>query len=84
MRTTSQIIEETASRMKDVTVHVVHNYGTVTISDDNGVQEDIFLQGDDASCFISEVDRIWNETGDLSKGTIELALAGPYVDCLWG
>lgn len=83
MPTLSQIIEESANRMRDVTVHVVSNYGTVCISDDKGVQEDIFMQGDDASKFISERDELWNKVGNLSKGTIELYLAEPYVECFW-
>lgn len=77
------IIAQDVEYMKHVTVHVVSNYGTVTISDDTGANEDIFMQGDDAEQFISQVDRLWNELGDVSKGELELHLAKPYVDCLW-
>lgn len=78
--TLSQIIEASAQRMQDVTVHMVTNRGTVTISAPN--KEDIFLQGDDADIFLSEVERLWNETQTLTRTTIALHLAEPYTD-LW-
>ena len=78
--TLSQIIEATASRMQDVSVHMVTNRGTVTISAPN--KEDIFLQGDDATCFLSEVERLWHTTQTITRGTIALHLAEPYTD-LW-
>lgn len=81
--TLSQIIQSTADRMRTVTVHVQSIYGTVTISDDTGVQDDIFLQGDDGSAFCSELDQLWDTTGDLDRGTIALHLAEPYTSCLW-
>lgn len=78
-----EIIEADALYMKDVTVEVVSNYGTVCIKDAKGVQEDIFMQGDDAVEFISQRDLLWEETRVLTKGTIELHLAKSYVDNLW-
>ena len=78
--TLSQIIEATASRMQDVSVHMVTNRGTVTISAPN--KEDIFLQGDDADIFLSEVENLWHVTQNLGKATIALYLAEPYTD-LW-
>lgn len=83
MTSLSKIIEQDAEYMKDVTVHVVSIYGHVTISDDKGVQEDIFLQGDDGSAFISQMKSLWHETGNLSESTIALHLAKPYVDNNW-
>lgn len=76
--TLSQIIEATASRMQHVTVHMVTNRGTVTISAPN--EEDIFLQGDDAICFLWQVENLWHATQNLSKTTIALHLAEPYTD----
>lgn len=77
------IIEASANRMKDVTVHIQSNYGWVTIHDLTGVQEDIFLEGHEGSAFISEVNKIWEETGDLTKDTIALWKAESYVENLW-
>lgn len=76
--TLSQIIEASAARMQDVTVHMVTNYGTVTISTPG--QEDIFLQGDDASIFLWQVEYLWHTTKNLSRTTIALHLAEPYTD----
>lgn len=78
--TLSQTIEASAARMQDVTVHMVTNCGTVTISTPG--QEDIFLQGDDASIFLWQVEYLWHATQDLSRATIALHLAKPYTD-IW-
>lgn len=78
--TLSQIIEATASRMQDVSVHMVTNRGTVRISAPE--EEDIFLQGDDATCLLWQVENLWHVTQNLGKATIALYLAEPYTD-LW-
>ena len=83
MKTLSKLIQETANRMATVSVRVESIYGTVTITDDMGELEDIFLQGDDGSAFCSELNQLWDETGDLDKNTIALYLANPYVECIW-
>lgn len=83
MKTLTQIIAADAEFMANVTVHVVSNMGTVCISDDDGLQDDIFLQGDDGSAFISERESLWHELGDIDRGSIELHLAKPYVENLW-
>lgn len=77
------IILAAAERMQNVSVHVVSNYGTVSITDDDNIQDEIFLQGDDASAFISQRELLWNETWDLTRGDIELYLAEPYVENFW-
>ena len=77
------IIRDTASRMGGVSVNVNTAFGTVAISDDTGKQEDIFMQGDDADRFIDELNKLWEETGDLGKDAIALHLAAPYVENLW-
>jgi hypothetical protein len=71
------------TRNSGADVEMISIYGTVCISDTTGKNEDIFLQGDEGSAFISEVNRIWNETGDMDKDTIACALAKPYIDCIW-
>ena len=70
-------------RSSGADVEVVSIYGTVCISDTTGKNEDIFLQGDEGSAFISEVNRIWHETGDMDKDSIACALAKQYIDCIW-
>lgn len=64
-------------------VEINNSFGWVCISDTTGKNEDIFMQGDDASAFIVEVDRIWHETGDMDKDTIACALAKQYMECIW-
>lgn len=81
--TIQDIIRANAERMKDVTVTVDERYETVTISDDTGEQEEIFLDGEDAHEFICKRDELWEETGDLSRDVIELHLASTYVENLW-
>ena len=76
--TLSQTIEASAARIQDVTVHMVTNCGTVTISTPG--QEDIFLQGDDASIFLWQVEYLWHTTKNLSRTTTALHLAEPYTD----
>jgi hypothetical protein len=71
------------TRNSGVDVDIVSNYGTVTITDTTGENESIFLQGDDADAFISEVEQLWNETGDMDRDTIACALAKPYIECIW-
>ena len=77
------IILADAKRMAGVTVTVNPQMETVCISDDAGVHEDIFMQGNDADEFIAQRDALWKETSDLSMDVIELHLAHPYVENLW-
>ena len=77
------IILSDAEYCKNVTVLVEYNYGYVTISDDTGKNDDIFLQGDDASDFISQLNHLYNLTGDLTEQDISLHLARQYIDCIW-
>lgn len=75
------IIREAAERMAYATVHVVSNYGYVTISAPD--QDDIFLQGDDASAFISEATHNWHMSGDVSMSECYAHLAEQYAQNLW-
>ena len=72
------------TRNSGADVEIVSNYGTVCISDTTGQNDDIFMQGDDASAFISKVEQLWHETGDMDRDTIACALAKPYIECIWG
>lgn len=71
------------TRNSGADVEIVSVYGTVCISDTTGKNEDIFLQGDEGSAFISEVNRIWNDAGDMDKDSIACALAKQYIECIW-
>lgn len=79
----TKIIQDAAARMSSVTVELDHSYGTVTISDDEGVQDDIFMQGDDANLFLNEVDDLYQKAGDVTEDECALCAAESYVECLW-
>lgn len=79
----SAIIKDTAARMKDVTVKVDTDMGTVCISDDNGIHEDIFMQGDDADKFIEECRHAYNKCRNLTMDECYAWQAELFVDCLW-
>lgn len=81
--TLSDILRADAARMHGVTVTVNSAYSTVCISDNTGVQDDIFMQGHDADEFIAQRDHLYKETGDLGLDVIELHLAHPYTENLW-
>lgn len=85
MPTIQEILTQDAaySENSGACVEITSIYGIVLIKDTTGEQEDILLQGDDASAFISEVNLYWNQTGDMDKGTIALALAKPYIESIW-
>lgn len=80
----SQIIADTAARMRDTSVAVDTSLGTVCISDNAGEFEDIFMQGDDADRFIAECERAWNATGDTTIEQCWLWMASQFTDCIWG
>ena len=49
----------------------------------NGVEEQSwFLQGQDASEFIAEAERIWAELQHITRVDMYLALAKPYIDSI--
>lgn len=54
----------------------------VSISRIESDESTIFMQGDEGSDFIDEVDRLWSETGNLTQDTIAEALALPYIEVL--
>lgn len=81
--TLSDIIRADAARMQGVTVTVNSQMETVCISDDMGVQDDIFMQGQDANEFVAQRDHLYEETGDIGMDVIELHLAHPYAETLW-
>lgn len=44
--------------------------------------QEIFMQGDEASEYIEEAERLWNELGDVGQETCLYSLAKEYIDCL--
>ena len=70
------------SRNSGVTVDCDSAYSTVCISAPN--EDDIFMKGDDADQFIDECEAMSIRCKCLNFGTIELALAKPYIECVWG
>lgn len=79
------IIKETAARMEasGVSVETDSAYSTVCISDDSGMNEDIFMQGEEADDFINEVNEVYEKVQTLGRGVIELYVAHEYTECLW-
>jgi hypothetical protein len=81
--TLTQLIRQAAARMSSVTVEVQTNFGTVCIKDDDGVQEDIFMQGDEATQFINEAERGYKTSRYVSMDECYLWQAEQYVENLW-
>lgn len=78
------ILHAEYTRNSGADVEILSICGTVCISDTTGQNDDIFMQGDDASAFIFEVEQLWDQTGDMDRNTIACALAKPYIENLWG
>lgn len=76
------ILKASAMHMLGVFVDVNRSMCHVSIYD--GKNESIFLQGDDAEQFIAECDKYSNRCKCLDFSIIELAVAEPYVECIWG
>lgn len=78
-----QIIEADAQFMRDVEVVIDRRFPHITIKDENGEQEDIFLQGHDAESFVSAFDHLIAQAPDVLMTDGAKHLAMPYVECLW-
>ena len=61
-------------------VEIDRPYSWVSILKINSMESTVFLQGEEGTEFINEVERLWHETGDLPRNTIAEALAGPYLE----
>lgn len=77
------IIEQDAAFCQDVTVTVCRGLPSVTIHDDSGINEDIFMQGHDAQEFIDAFDGLIEEAPDVLFVDALKHLALPYVECIW-
>ena len=78
-----EIIEFNAKYMENVTVRINQGLPSVTIKDDDGEQEDIYLQDDEADTFIKEVEELESQCPDIESDKLELSVAKQYVDSLW-
>ena len=67
-------------RAGGVEVETDSRFSTVCISCRG--EDDIFMQGDDASSFIDEARAMWKRYPSLPMAVCEMALAEPYTD-LW-
>lgn len=81
--TLKKIIEADAFLMRDVDVTIDRRFRHVTIKDEEGEQEDIFLQGQDAEQFIDQFDALIEQAPDVLFVDAIKHLAKPYVECIW-
>jgi hypothetical protein len=77
------IIEQDAAFCQDVSVTVCRSLPTVTIHDQSGINEDIFMQGDDADEFISAFDALVEQAPDVLFADALKHLALPWVEAAW-
>lgn len=77
------ILEKQANYVSDsgYSVDINSIKGTVYVYH-TGRNKSIYLQGDDATVFISECTRLYNELEHITFNTVALALAMPYIDSL--
>ena len=68
---------------QDVSVTVCRKLPTVTIHDQSGINEDIFMQGDDAQEFIDAFDGLVEEAPDVLFVDALKHLALPWVEVAW-
>lgn len=77
------IITQTADNVRgSISVDVDRTLPTVCISDEEGVQEDIFLSEDSACQFLDEAESYYG-SGTVSMEDALLCAAAPYAETLW-
>jgi len=77
------IVKADAAYMRHVVINVDTLHGWISIEDDFNVQDEIFLQGDDAEQFIQDAEILWNDLEHVTMDEVYAHLAKPYVDCIW-
>jgi hypothetical protein len=77
----TDIIKAAAERMRDAAVDINRLLPTVCISAPG--EEDIFMQGDEAEAFIAEVDKLYEQAGDVTEDECALCHAEPYCENCW-
>ena len=83
MSTIENIIKFNSGYLSEVLVKVDRSHGWVDIKDMKGIQDNIFLQGDEAYNFIDEADKLYNSLNDVTMDEVYLHLCKPYVECFW-
>lgn len=83
MTKATKFIREAAARTRasGVTVDMDSPYSTVAI--DAPGQDGVFMQGDEADQFITEVRALCKRYRSLDEDTAALALAEPYAEALF-
>lgn len=66
----------------DIDVNVDRRLGTVCIT--NRDNDYIFMEGDDADKFVAECKTRWETAGDVGMDLVELSVAKPYAETIWG
>lgn len=77
------IVAQDAEYCRNVSIKICRSFSWVTIRDDEGVQEDVFMQGDDAEGFIKAFDGLCEEAPDITFEDALRHLAKPYVENIW-
>lgn len=75
-----QIAERTENSGYNVRIDYIHGWVTIYLIEDE--QIGVFLQGDEASCFISKLNKDFNRLNYITKSTLALAMAWEYIECL--
>lgn len=78
-----EIVRADADYCELVEVEVDLRMPTVCIRDLEGIHDDIFMQGDDASQFAEQYVRMQEELPNVDCEKILLHLAKPYVENIW-
>ena len=81
--TIQQIIAADAEFMINSGIDVNINTSNCWVEIDDGENEPIFLQGDEAEKFISEAEEIWDVAGTVTIEEVRLHLARPYAENIW-
>lgn len=82
--TLTELIKADAKWATDsnIDVEVERSMGTVCITCPD--YDDIFMQGYGAELFIAACDETYKWVQDLGMDVVELALAKPYAESIWG
>lgn len=77
----TDIIKAAAGRMVKVTVALDRGMGTVEISAEG--HDAIFMQGGEADEFIAAVDKLYEDSGDVTEDEAALCQAEQYAENIW-
>lgn len=80
----TEYIHAAANRCREsgISIDWDSSFETVTISCKG--EEDIFMQGEDAADFISEIETTCKRFRSLDEETAALAMSEQYAECIWG